>query len=398
MTDLLVVLCCVGGLFALVAVDRAGRAVLDQSKALVKIEEQAKRIAALDGEAGDLRVKADLATMRNRRFEDVVRSSTGDLTVNPETLADILDRYRRLRDGQVDVAKLSEDLRAAEDRAREEAELAGRLHRDVEGYRERVKGLEAEKENAESQLAAAEEETERQREGVKLERAQVAAANAKAAASERAAELANAKAKELERQSRLSGEIRRELLGIPGSVENVVFVVDRSSSMARSGRWEDARSTIAAWIEHLPVAKAAMIVFGSDVRVIPSALDSTANRLPGSVDLPELTDSTRRALIQELDSLAPDGQTRTARAIRRAMEFRGFDCVILFTDGAPDASEEGLSVGDPRVAVLELVRQLRRSSPNVRMHVVGIGDYFNATMRDFLLGVAREGNGAFIGR
>lgn len=398
MTDLLVVLCCVGGLFAIVALGRAGRAVSGQSKALVEIEEQAKRIAALDREAGDLRVQADLAERRNRQFEDAVRKSTGDLTVNPETLADHLDRYRRLRDGQVDVGKLREDLRAAEERAWKEAASAERSLRDVEGYRERIKRLEAKIKDAASQLAAAEEETKRQLDGVESQKAQAAAANAKAAASERAAALAKEKAEELERKNRLSGEIRRELLGIPGSVENVVFVVDRSSSMARSGRWEDARSTIAAWIEHLPVTKAAMIVFGSDVRVIPSALDSTANRLPGSVDLPELTDSTRRALIQELDALAPDGQTRTARAIRRAMEFRGFDCVILFTDGAPDAGEEGPSVGDPRVAVLELVRQLRRSSPRVRMHVVGIGDYFNATMRDFLLGVAREGNGAFIGR
>ena len=398
MADLLVVLCCVGGLLAIVALGRAGRAAADQSKARVEIQDLATRMAELDREAGDLRVQVDLARARNRQFEDAIRKSTGDLTVDPETLVEHLDRYRQLRDRQDDLKGLRRDLQVAEERARDAAESAERALRDVENYRDRVEKLGEEIKDATSRLAAAEAETKRQRDSAESLKAKAATADAKAATLEEAVTSAQTRTEALTRELRLSGEIRRELLGIPGSVANVVFVVDRSSSMARSGRWEDARTTIASWIEHLPVAKAAMIVFGSDVRVIPSSLDSTANRLPGSVELPELTDSTRRALIDELGSLAPDGQTRTARAIRRAMEFRDLDCVILFTDGAPDASEEGPSVGDPRLAVLELVKRWRQSSPGVRMHVVGIGDYFNAPMRDFLLGVAREGNGAFIGR
>jgi hypothetical protein len=30
--------------------------------------------------------------------------------------------------------------------------------------------------------------------------------------------------------------------------------------------------------------------------------------------------------------------------------------------------------------------------------VVGVGDYFKGPMKDFLLGVAKAGNGTFIGR
>jgi hypothetical protein len=79
------------------------------------------------------------------------------------------------------------------------------------------------------------------------------------------------------------------------------------------------------------------------------------------------------------------------------MEFTDIDCIILFTDGTPDTSSEG-PAGDPRQEVIDLVASWRSSHPNARVHTVGIGDYFNPSMRDFLHGVARAGNGAFIGR
>ena len=297
MTDLLVVLCCVGGLLAVVAIGRAGRAATDQSKARVEIGELAARVAELDRETGDLRVQAELARARSRQFEDAIRNATGDLTVDPETLADHLERYRRLRDRQDDFRRLSDDLQAAEGRARNAAEAAQRAVRDVEAYREQVEKLGADAEDAASRLAAADTETKQQRDIAESLKARAAAADAKAATLAEAVASAKAKAEALAREVRMSGEIRRELLGIPGSVSNVVFVVDRSSSMARSGRWEDARTTIAAWIEHLPVAKAAIIVICTDLSVITSSLDSAANRQPRSDDLPELTDSSLKSMI-----------------------------------------------------------------------------------------------------
>jgi hypothetical protein len=80
------------------------------------------------------------------------------------------------------------------------------------------------------------------------------------------------------------------------------------------------------------------------------------------------------------------------------MQFRDLSAIVLFTDGAPDPAGGARSTGDPREQVFALVDAWKAAHPNARIHTVGIGDYFNSSMRDFLLGVASRSGGAFIGR
>jgi hypothetical protein len=187
----------------------------------------------------------------------------------------------------------------------------------------------------------------------------------------------------------------QDVLKLSGSLHRTVFVMDRSQSMSRGGRWDEARETVRTYIKYLPVSHAALVVFGSDVRTIPSSLNHSRSQAPGVEELPLVTDDYRESLLRELEELAPLGETRTKRALQRAMEFKDVDTIFLFTDGTPDTSDGG---GDPRESVLRLVRDWKKSNPDARVHTVGIGDYFNSSMRDFLLGIAKSTDGTFIGR
>jgi Mg-chelatase subunit ChlD len=285
----------------------------------------------------------------------------------------------------------------SEDRARTATEDAKRLSTKLEELTKRADGMAGQLQVADQAVRALRTDANALEEKARLsaESAEFAARQAKS--SDTAAREAQAAMDGLKAELQSTGEIRRELLGIPGRVTNTVFVIDRSESMQLGDRWEDAKRTIAAWIRYLPVARASMVVFGSDMRVLPMTSDSKAGRALDSAELPELTQPTRDRLVEEMSALAPAGQTRTAEALRRAMEFADVDCIILFTDGTPDASGDG-PTSNPRQEVIDLVASWKASHPNSRVHTVGIGDYFKAPMRDFLLGVARAGDGAFIGR
>jgi TolA-binding protein len=190
-------------------------------------------------------------------------------------------------------------------------------------------------------------------------------------------------------------EWAKQVLGLSGRLDRTVFVVDRSQSMALGGRWDEAKKTVHAYIKNLPVSQAALVVFGSDVKAFPSDLHQGRGQQWGTEELPAVTRESRSALLRELDQLSPAGETRTKRALQRAMEFKDVDTIFLFTDGTPDTAEGG---GDPRESVLRLVTEWKQAHPHARIHTVGIGDYFNRSMRDFLLGIATRTEGTFIGK
>lgn len=225
----------------------------------------------------------------------------------------------------------------------------------------------------------------------KLRDAEASASQLAKALAEAQAALENARIAAADAQKQWA----KDVLNLSGELRNVVFVVDRSQSMARGGRWEDALSTVDRYIRYLPVSRTALVVFGSDVRTIPSNLNQIRNQQWESVELPEVTRESHDALLAELASLTPAGETRTRQALWRAMEFKEVDAIFLFTDGMPDAADGGI---DPRESVLQLVREWKSKNPKACIHTVGIGDYFNPAMRDFLLGVAKSTGGTFFGR
>jgi hypothetical protein len=252
---------------------------------------------------------------------------------------------------------------------------------------EALKSAEAAAASAKSALASSEQ-------GRMSAEAAVAAAEARAKNAEADAEQARRQAKASAEASKESGDIRQELLGIPGELHNTVFVIDRSSSMLKEGRWEDTKKTIQTWVKYLPVQRAALVLFGDGIRVIPTSLGAEGPLKPDGRELPMVTEELRQVMQQELENMGPSGGTPTYAALRRAMDFKDLDAIILFTDGDPDATAAG---ADPFEEVVQLVRDWHASHPAGRVHVVGIGDYFKQTSRNFLRGVAAAGAGAFIG-
>lgn len=174
------------------------------------------------------------------------------------------------------------------------------------------------------------------------------------------------------------GVVNQQLLGISGSLDRAVFVFDRSFSMNSDNRWEFTRQTMRIWLEMLPVREAAVVVFNDEVLQFP----------PGQKALLPLTAANRERLASSLDGLVPTGRTDTAGALQKAYQYEPIDAIILFTDGAPDDSER----------VTNVVSKMVARFPGTRIHVVGLGDYFNEDFGRFLKNLASQTGGAFIGR
>ena len=170
--------------------------------------------------------------------------------------------------------------------------------------------------------------------------------------------------------------LRGELLGLKGSLDSVIFVLDRSSSM-KGPRWKDAKETIESWLKNLPVRQAALVVYGSDVRVFPPE----GNLLLREDAVTEFT--------SKLVGLEPEGETKTKDALERAYRFVNIDAIILFTDGQPSEGPE---------EVIDFVRKKWLGGNSARLHVVGIGNYFKESFGNYLRALAEPSGGTFIGR
>lgn len=192
--------------------------------------------------------------------------------------------------------------------------------------------------------------------------------------------------------------IAEELLGLEGPFGRTVFVVDTSDTMKETGRWGATRSAVRAIIEHLDVEHAALITFGSDVNVIPASLYDVPNQEPNRRPLVAMDSESRRLMLEELDRIVPSGLTRTEAALARAMEFKDLDAIILFTDGMPETVERTVESPSERARIL--VRRYKERYPNakVKVHTVGVGNYFEGHLGAFLRGLAEDGGGQFIGR
>ena len=209
--------------------------------------------------------------------------------------------------------------------------------------------------------------------------------------------------KELEKQlaGAVKGEysIRKELLGLKGNLDRVIFVLDCSGSMASSGRWEEACNTTKTWLEHLSVKECAVITFSNDVEVFePKDKDQKWFQFS------DMDGSARRKnlnyLNKCLENVEPKGYTNTLAALRKAFEYDGVGMIILFTDGAPTRGPSLGGIFKPKMEfeILELCRERKRVGRNIPINVVGIGDYFDMKLGRFLLQLAKDTEGSFIGK
>jgi hypothetical protein len=192
-------------------------------------------------------------------------------------------------------------------------------------------------------------------------------------------------------------QMRQEILGISGSLERVVFLVDQSGSMrGDSERWNSALKVVHTWIDHLPVREAALIWFSSDVVRFPA------------VGMVRLTDEEGKgALLRELNSPRDGGgSTSFKQAIDAAFSYEGATAIVLFTDGKPDSGADASISGEPAEVEIPRYVQSKRDGMRTRLkdaqiprlHVVAVGDYFRRNAAQFLIELSKQGGGTFIGR
>jgi peptidoglycan hydrolase CwlO-like protein len=183
-------------------------------------------------------------------------------------------------------------------------------------------------------------------------------------------------------------KVSRELLGLEGSFKRVVFLLDRSSSMNEealggSDRWSESIRIIETWLRYLPVEEVALITFGSDVNAYPEA----GGFLP--------KDQGLESLVAILQRLSPQGDTRTMDALELAYGLPSVDAIFLFTDGEPSSANYP---GNTAADIRRFVQRQRAAGSRIRIHTVGVGNYFKPEMGEFLQGLAKDTEGTFIGR
>ena len=353
------------------------------------------RIQALETELSALRLERDrLRDEREklaRELEDATdalkaeRDSNSNLRAELEKLTGQLEdcekRLAALQNAEVKIRQLELDLAQAIARVNElDADRKALLDQKAALEQELLEARAALKQaltqlkNLESLLATCTTELEKLRSEVGTLRAENKTLREK-----------------LDSIGRGEAELRRQLLGLDGELGRVVFVLDRSGSMDvkdnRTGRnrWKDAISTIDAWLRYLAVDEAALVVFSGGVDVFPPDGRWVSLSKEGA-----------GPLLEGLKDLSPMGATNTLEALRRAYRYPEVKVIILFTDGAPDSGKDG-GVGNAD-DILRFVANQKAAGLDVRIHTVGIGDYFSPRMRDFLLRLSGETGGTFIGR
>ena len=94
-----------------------------------------------------------------------------------------------------------------------------------------------------------------------------------------------------------------------------------------------------------------------------------------------------------MKAVSPGGWTNTYDALRKAYQY-DVDSVLLFSDGAPSQSTTG--VFDPAAA--QQIYDLCRAHPNIPIHTIGLGNYFDQNASTFLMSLAKSTNGTFRGK
>jgi Mg-chelatase subunit ChlD len=179
--------------------------------------------------------------------------------------------------------------------------------------------------------------------------------------------------------------VRHELLGLRGDLRNVAIVIDASHSMKNGGRWQDATSLMKQWVECLDMQTCVLIVFHNHVTRRPKM---------GVFDFVNNRDSAIAEIRDFLKRVEPKGQTNTLKALEEAYKMPGIDTIILFTDGSPNL--DGKAASDP--VLIDAIYELCVSKKEIPINAIGIGDYFRPELSKFLLTLAKNTGGTFIGR
>jgi len=198
---------------------------------------------------------------------------------------------------------------------------------------------------------------------------------------------AQKKLKLLSTQIEAEPGLHKELIGLKGNLRRVVIIFDTSGSMGLDGRWEYARGVVATWLEHLAISECVLVMFSTDVRVFPENGRFLDVYGPGG-------GTNRQRLLEQIKFTKPEGGTNTLLALQTAYSCANLDTVILFTDGEPNNGNSNKF--DPEIA--QKIYTLCQQHKDIPVNTVGLGNYFKPELSSFLMRVAQETNGSFLGR
>ncbi|MCI0338638.1 MAG: VWA domain-containing protein [Acidobacteria bacterium] len=181
--------------------------------------------------------------------------------------------------------------------------------------------------------------------------------------------------------------INQQLIGLNGNLQRVVMIVDRSGSMKQGRKWEYTRSIIKTWLEYLPIEQCALITFSNEAEVFPSNGTFLDMLSPVGKD-------NRTKLLKQFDLVSPEGDTNTLSALQKAYAYPDLDTIILFTDGFPD---NGSNTFDTKMAE-EIYALCQEHGHSIPINTIGLGNYFNPRLGEFLLCLPEITGGTFLGR
>jgi len=183
-----------------------------------------------------------------------------------------------------------------------------------------------------------------------------------------------------------NGAVSQELLGIRGSLERLVFLLDKSGSMNHGGKWPYVVNMASTFMNYLPIEYCALLLFDSRVEQYPTRGGYLEVAGPEGAN-------NRNSFLNRLGRVRPGGNTNTYAALERAYALNP-TAILLASDGFPDVGDNRFNSQMAR-AVLELCRRHGRSVP---VHVLALGNYFDPRLGSFLRGIADTTGGTFIAR
>lgn len=177
--------------------------------------------------------------------------------------------------------------------------------------------------------------------------------------------------------------------------------------MKNDNRWEESTKIVETWLKHLPIENCFLTPYNDTFNVIPLNQYLSVSGMNGI--------RNRQRLVQQIQGIQSIRGTHTIEILEKAYKDLNLQTIILFTDGEPrlwnenplgllpqnktydDIYQTGRSVSKNMKEILHLCHN-QKQRRGVTVNIVAIGDYFEEKFGEFLINVAKETGGAFIGR
>lgn len=320
---------------------------------------------------------------KNRRMGDSVVGLQGQLDQAQSRMAELETERERLKQ---DNRKLDATTSQLGPLRSERDKLSSALAKAVEERRR----LAAESEALKTRLAAAQSYIAEMKSRLEQTNAEKREATVQLATATEERDAIQREARVM--RSRIEAEpgLHKELIGLKGNLQRVAIVFDTSGSMAESGRWDQARGVVAAWLDHLAIGECVLVLFSSDAQVFPEDGSFLDMRGPAGA-------ANRRLLLDRIRAVKPEGGTNTLLAMQVAYRCARLDTVILFTDGEPN-DPHGPITNQFDPAVAEKIYVLCAEHKHIPVNTIGLGNYFKPQLSGFLMRVAQDTGGNFLGR